>query len=204
MADKTRKNALHAGSGPAWPHPLLARREALQAGAIGLLGLGINHLGGLQSLLSGTAAGADLASPRGTAKNCIFIFLSGGLAQHESFDMKPDATAEVRGEFRPIATATPGLQICEHLPMLAARSSQWALCRSLTHSSNEHSAGHHIMLTGRSQLPAGFQPNAPSRRDSPPSLPSPAEPSQTWACRPPQTSRRPRCFPNSWCTTADA
>ena len=167
MADKTRKNALHAGSGPAWPHPLLARREALQAGAIGLLGLGINHLGGLQSLQSGTAAGADLASPRGTAKNCIFIFLSGGLAQHESFDMKPDATAEVRGEFRPIATATPGLQICEHLPMLAARSSQWALCRSLTHSSNEHSAGHHIMLTGRSQLPAGFQPNAPSRRDSP-------------------------------------
>lgn len=146
-------------------HPQLARREALQAGAIGLLGLGVNHLSGLHSLAS--AGEPQVAGREQTAKNCIFIFLSGGLAQHESFDMKPQASEEVRGEFRPIATATPGVQICEHLPMLAARSQQWALCRSLTHSSNEHSAGHHIMLTGRSQLPRGFQPNAPSRSDAP-------------------------------------
>ncbi|HIG74230.1 MAG TPA: DUF1501 domain-containing protein, partial [Bacteroidetes bacterium] len=66
------------------------------------------------------------------AKNVIYIFLSGGLAQHESFDMKPNAPKEVRGEFNPISTKTPGIQICEHLPELAKRSEQWALCRSLT------------------------------------------------------------------------
>ena len=51
----------------------------------------------------------------------IYIFLSGGLAQHESFDLKPDAADGIRGEFRPIATRTPGIQICEHLPRLAQR-----------------------------------------------------------------------------------
>jgi hypothetical protein len=146
-------------------HMPLARREALQVGAIGLLGLGINHLMGLGD--RGVARAATAEVKAGTAKKCIFIFLSGGLAQHESFDMKPQASDDVRGEFRPMATQTPGLQICEHLPLLAVRSNQWALCRSLTHGSNEHSAGHHIMLTGRSKLPAGFQPNAPSRSDAP-------------------------------------
>lgn len=146
-------------------HPPLGRRQALQVGAIGLLGLGINHLTGLDEASRVHGESAPLQS--GRAKKCIFIFLSGGLAQHESFDMKPEASDDVRGEFRPIATQTVGLQICEHLPMLAARSRQWAVCRSLTHGSNEHSAGHHIMLTGRSTLPAGFQPNAPSRGDYP-------------------------------------
>jgi len=89
----------------------------------------------------------------------IYIFLSGGLAQHDSFDMKPAAPAEIRGEFKPIDTSTPGLQICEHLPLLAQRSHLWALCRSLTHPSNDHSAGHHIMLTGRTPLPPGFNPS---------------------------------------------
>jgi hypothetical protein len=134
----------------------------LQAGAIGLLGLGSNHLQGLRETNA-----AEGAIPSGKAKSCIFIFLSGGLAQQDSFDMKPDAPEDIRGEFRPIATKTPGLQICEHLPMLAERSEMWALCRSLTHGSNEHSAAHHIMLTGHSQLPTGFQPNSPSRSDRP-------------------------------------
>lgn len=141
-------------------HPQLPRRTALTAGAIGLLGLGMNHLAALQ------AAGAEPpAVSRGKA--CIFIFLSGGLAQHESFDLKPDAPAEIRGEFEPIATRTPGIQICEHLPLLAARSPSWAICRSLTHSSNEHSQGHHIMLTGRSDLPPNFDPSRPRDTDHP-------------------------------------
>ena len=138
-------------------HPRINRRVALQAGGIGLLGMGMNHLQALR------AEGA----PRRTAKSCIFIFLSGGLAQHESFDMKPDAPAEVRGEFNPISTKTPGTQICEHLPMLAERSELWSLCRSLTHSSNEHSAGHCIMLTGRSSLATGFNPSRPMPTDYP-------------------------------------
>jgi hypothetical protein len=105
--------------------------------------------------------------PTTTAKRVIYIFLSGGLAQHDSFDMKPDASDDVRGEFKPIQTRTPGLQICEHLPQLAERSQMWSICRSLTHSSNEHSQGHHIMLTGRSEMPAGFSGSKPQAIDWP-------------------------------------
>jgi hypothetical protein len=101
------------------------------------------------------------------ARSVIYIFLSGGLAQHDSFDLKPEAPDDIRGEFRPIPTRTPGLQICEHLPMLAARSHLWSLLRSLTHRSNDHSAGHHIMLTGRSDLPGGFDPGRPKPTDWP-------------------------------------
>lgn len=145
---------------PNFRHPRIPRRTALQAGGIGILGLGTNHLQGLRAM---AAPGVPQQPPRA----CIFIFLSGGLAQQDSFDPKPDAPAEVRGEFRSIATATPGLQICEHLPELALRSRMWSLCRSLTHSSNDHSAGHHIMLTGRSELPPGFSPGTPRPQDWP-------------------------------------
>ena len=97
-------------------------------------------------------------------KSVIYIFLSGGLAQHESFDMKPDAPDTIRGEFKPIATRTPGIQICEHLPLLAERSDMWALVRSLAHPHPDHSAGHMLMLSGRSQLPPVSTARSPSRR----------------------------------------
>jgi len=141
------------------PHPKIPRRAALQAGAVGLLGLGMDHLAALQA-----AAGPAAPPP---ARSVIFIFLSGGLSQLDSFDLKPDAPAEVRGEFRPIETATPGVRICEHLPLLARRSRHWALVRSLTHPSNDHSAGHQIMLTGRTELPPGFDPSRPRPGDWP-------------------------------------
>lgn len=127
-------------------HPLLTRRAALQAGAVGLLGLGMNHLEALRA-----------AGPAPRARACIYIFLSGGLAQQDSFDLKPDAPDTIRGEFKPIATRTPGQFICEHLPLLAQRSSRWSLVRSLTHPSNSHTHGHLMMLTGRSEVPPGFQ-----------------------------------------------
>lgn len=141
------------------PTQLRTRREMIQAGAIGLLGLGMNHLTGLQALA------APAKPPR--AKSVIYIFLSGGLAQHESFDMKPDAPMEVRGEFKPIRTRTPGTHICEHLPKLARISEKWSLVRSLTHGSSDHSLGHHIMLTGRSEAPLSFDPNKPKKSDHP-------------------------------------
>ncbi|HUG93682.1 MAG TPA: DUF1501 domain-containing protein [Planctomycetaceae bacterium] len=144
--------------------PGVSRRTAIQAGAIGLLGLGMNHV---RALRAAAPRREDTASDGARAKTCIYIFLSGGLAQHDSFDLKPDAPDTIRGEFQPIATATPGIEICEHLPLLAARSGLWALCRSLTHPSNEHSAGHHIMLTGRTSLPPGFSPNQPGPTDWP-------------------------------------
>lgn len=147
-----------------WTHSTISRRTAIQAGAIGLLGLGMNHVAALRAARGNAGASA---SSSGRAKSCIYIFLSGGLGQHDSFDMKPDAPDTVRGEFQPIATRTPGLQICEHLPLLAERSHLWALCRSLTHPSNDHSAGHQIMLTGRTMLPPGFNPSAPRPTDFP-------------------------------------
>ncbi|MCI0534608.1 MAG: DUF1501 domain-containing protein [Verrucomicrobiales bacterium] len=149
-------------NGEKHPGIRVTRRCAIQAGAIGLLGLGFNHLAALKAM----AAPAS-AAPKSKTKSVIYIFLSGGLAQQESFDLKPGAPEEIRGEFRPISTRTAGLEICEHLPELARRSPKWALVRSLTHPSNDHSAGHHIMLTGRTELPEGFDPAKPKPSDWP-------------------------------------
>ncbi len=145
-------------------HPVVTRRVAISAGAVGLLGLGMNHLAAMRTM---AAVGAGRITAGSRAKSVIYIFLSGGLAQHDSFDLKPDAPEDIRGEFKPIATNTPGIQICEHLPMLAQRSHLWALVRSLTHRSNDHSAGHHMMLTGRSEMPIGFNPSVPRPQDWP-------------------------------------
>ncbi len=145
-------------------HPAFTRRTALQAGAVGLLGLGVHHLAALRAAAA-TSAGAGARPFR--ARAAIYIFLSGGLSQLESFDLKPDAPADVRGEFHPVATRTPGVRICEHLPLLAQRSHLWALVRSLTHRTNDHSLGHLFMLTGRSEAPPGFSPNGPKPTDWP-------------------------------------
>lgn len=143
-------------------HPRLSRRTALQAGSIGLLGLGMNHVAGLRSMANDN--GQALPSRH---KAVIFIFLSGGLAQHESFDPKQDAPDNIRGEFAPIATRVPGVQISEHLPLLAAISHKWSMVRSLTHPYNEHSIGHHVMLTGRTEQPVGFDSVRPTPHDHP-------------------------------------
>jgi len=137
-------------------HPRWTRRAAIQAGAVGILGLGMNHLAALGAV-----------TQKARAKSVIYVFLSGGLSQHDTFDMKPEAPREVRSVFDSIATRTPGLRICEHLPRLARCSERWALVRSMTHPSNDHSAAHHIMLTGRSDLPLGFDPNKPKDTDWP-------------------------------------
>ena len=123
-------------------HPRLSRRQWLQAGSIGLMGLSLADV-----------EAARKQNRRSTVKSVIYLFLSGGLGQHDSFDMKPEAPDNIRGEFEPISTRTPGLQICEHLPRLAACSDRWAVVRSLSHATNDHSLGHHIMLTGRSDAP---------------------------------------------------
>ncbi len=146
---------------PTFQHPTITRRTALQAGAVGLLGLGMNHVEALRALA------APATEKTAKARTVIYIFLSGGLAQQDSFDMKPNAPAEIRGEFKPIATKTAGIQICEHLPMLAQRSHLWALVRSLTHRTNGHSEGHQMMLSGRSDLPPGFDGNTPRPSDYP-------------------------------------
>jgi hypothetical protein len=124
----------------------------------------MNHVPALRAM---ALAGANPSIPERKAKSVIYIFLSGGLSQIDSFDMKPDGPIDTRGEFKPIRTATSGIEICEHMPELAKRSNKWALVRSLTHGSNDHSLGHHIMLTGRSEVPFGFDPNHPGAGDFP-------------------------------------
>jgi len=137
----------------------------IQAGAISLLGLGTNHLSSLRTMAAEERGAGGHVAPNG--KSVIYIFLSGGLSQHDSFDMKPDAPQEVRGDFDPIRTKTPGLHICEHLPELAKRSNLWSLCRSVTHPYNEHSQGHNVMFTGRSDIPVGFDASKPKETDWP-------------------------------------
>jgi hypothetical protein len=128
----------------------LPRRRLLQTGALGLAQLAL-----LQSARAS-------ASPK--AKSVIFVFLTGGLAHQDSFDLKPDAPADIRGEFQPIRTSVPGTQICEHLPLLAARAKQYAIVRSMSTNSDGHEIACHMMLTGRLEMPAGFSlekvPNA--------------------------------------------
>ncbi len=148
-------------------HPIMPRRTAIQIGAVGLLGLGTNHV---QALRAATPETKPLLG--GSAKSCIYIFLSGGLAQHESFDLKPNAPVEIRGEFNPVSTATPGIQISEHLPELSKRSEHWALVRSLTHPTNSHTVGHYFMLTGRSVPSPGFRGDRMPRATDWPSLAS--------------------------------
>ena len=143
----------------AWREPVMTRRQTLQAGTIGLLGLGIAELGALR-------ARADSRKPR--ARSAIFVFLTGGLSHLDSFDLKPDAPDSIRGEFKPIATKTTGLQICEHLPMLAERSPGWSLVRSIATGSDGHEEACHMLLTGRLDLPVGFSTtNVPNPHEWP-------------------------------------
>ena len=95
---------------PVPTHLRLSRRTALQAGSVGLLGLGMNHVAELRSEAAGPTVGEKVR--KGRAKSVIFVFLSGGLTQHESFDPKPKAPQVIRGDFDPISTSTPGFQIC--------------------------------------------------------------------------------------------
>lgn len=118
------------------------RREFLRAGSLGLFGLS------LKELLAGQAVAAS-SERIARAKACIVLFMWGGPAQQDTWDPKPDAPSEYRGEFQPISTSVPGLQICEHLPLLAQRADQLAVIRSMTHDNVSHTHATHYLLTGR-------------------------------------------------------
>jgi hypothetical protein len=77
----------------------------------------------------------------------------GGPAHQDTWDLKPEAPAEVRGEFKPISTNVPGIQICEHFPLLAQRTDKLAIIRSMTHNNVDHTAATHFLLTGQPPLP---------------------------------------------------
>src|SRR6516164_5900928 len=126
----------------------IIRREFIQVGFSGLLGIGLTDF-----LASRVAASPQKNGARGgpsppRAKSVILVFLTGGLSHLDSFDMKPDAPEGIRGEFKPIKTAVPGVMMCEHLPELAARADQLAVVRSLAHGYTNHLNATHEILTG--------------------------------------------------------
>ncbi|HWB10334.1 MAG TPA: DUF1501 domain-containing protein [Pirellulales bacterium] len=119
------------------------RRALLRAGSLALVNLGWPEL--MTARAGAPAAPASFAR----AKSCILLFMWGGPAHQDTWDLKPEAPAEIRGEFQPIATRVPGIQICEHLPLLAKRADKLAIVRSLTHSNVDHTASTHFLLTGQ-------------------------------------------------------
>ena len=142
-------------------HPIndsLSRRQLVQAGAAGFLGLS------MPDVAAWRAAAGDSGS---SAKSVIFIYAIGGMSQLETFDLKPQAPAGIRGEFQPIATSS-GMHICEHLPMLAKRSHLFSLVRTVSHEQNGHLQGCMLMQSGRSTLPPGFR--GPAQRSDWPGI----------------------------------
>ncbi len=148
--------------GDAW-----SRREWLQAGAIGALGIG------LPGLLRNHAQAASRPRPSsltsfGRAKSCLLVFMTGGPPQHETFDPKPNAPLEIRGPFRSIPTSIPGIHFSELLPAIARKAHRVTIIRSMTTDINSHSSSGHFMLTGYPH-PAG-NAETPATSDDFPSL----------------------------------
>ncbi|MCH2400857.1 MAG: DUF1501 domain-containing protein [Pirellulales bacterium] len=134
------------------------RRTFLRLGGVSALGVGLPWGMPLPSV---TAADGG-----GRAKSVIMLYMIGGPPQHETFDMKPAAGSNIRGEFKPISTAVPGFQVCEYLPLLASAAEKYAVIRSVHHDQTFHAAGVHYNLTGWQHAPRAGQPFL-SRRDAP-------------------------------------
>jgi uncharacterized protein (DUF1501 family) len=123
-------------------HDSITRRQSLQ---LGVAAFGLS----LPRLLAADAAGRSATRPA-AAKSVIILYLSGGPSQLDMWDMKPNASEEVRGTFQPISTTVPGTQICEHLPRMAKLAHRYAIVRSMTHDEGDHlRAGHWILTGGR-------------------------------------------------------
>jgi hypothetical protein len=129
------------------------RRDCLQLGLGGLLGSGFVsalRAADRRDKPGGSSAGGS------TAKSCILIWMDGGPTHFETFDPKPNAPAEYRGDFKAIPTAVPGVQFSEHLTQLAKNLKQFAIIRSIRHDQGNHGAGNHYMMTGAPpRIPVG-------------------------------------------------
>ncbi|HMC65790.1 MAG TPA: DUF1501 domain-containing protein [Gemmataceae bacterium] len=123
----------------------IERRQFLQIGGLGALGLNLAGLFRASEALAAPSAAASAAR----IKACIFIFYYGGPSHLDTYDLKPDAPAEVRGEFKSIATTVPGLRICEHLPRMAKVMHKVAVIRSMHHTNRLHDSASIETHTGR-------------------------------------------------------
>lgn len=125
------------------------RRQFVRGLGFGMLGVALPEL--MQGLAQAGSPTSVSTASRPKAKRCIMIFLFGGPSQSDTWDMKPDAEAEYRGEFKPIATAVPGISCCEHLPRTAKLAKHLAVIRSLTmtgYGIGDHHADTYYVLTG--------------------------------------------------------
>lgn len=128
----------------------MLRRHWLQLGVAGLAGGSFANL--LQ--LRETCAASLPANKK--PSSCILIWMDGGPTHFETFDPKPEAPVEIRGEFQPIQTNVSGIQICEYLPQLASIANKYAIVRSVCHNQGNHGAGNHYMMTGAPpRIPVG-------------------------------------------------
>lgn len=116
----------------------------LRVGGLSALGLTATQLARLR-----TAKAADSSTEKRRQNSCVFLFLFGGPSQIDLWDMKPNASAEIRGEFQPVATKTPGIQICEHLPRLGQQMDKLCLLRSMQHKMNVHGPACSEIFSGR-------------------------------------------------------
>jgi hypothetical protein len=140
----------------------LSRREILRVGGLGALGLSLPHLLGSRAV---QAAPARVAASFGKARSCIVLFLMGAPPQHSTWDPKPSAPPEVRGEIGPIATAVPGVHIGELMPRLARWTDKLAILRAVSTGDNAHSSSGYYMMTGRPHQPLNTEnanPGAPN------------------------------------------
>lgn len=137
----------------------LDRRGWLQVGALGVVGSILPWQQSANSLLASdnqSPKSFELASVSGKAKSVLIVLLSGGPSQLDMWDPKPEAPAEVRGEFSSIATTIPGVAICEHMPRLAKQTNFWTLLRTMSHREHNHLLATHVALTGRdTPIPRG-------------------------------------------------
>lgn len=125
----------------------ITRRELVRVGGLGAFGLAMPHLAQAQPF-----AGSD-SRTFGKAKHCIVLFLLGGPPQHETWDPKPDAPVDVRGDFNPISSAVPGLMVGELMPQVATLTDRIAVLRGMSTNDNAHSASGYWMLTGKPHTP---------------------------------------------------
>lgn len=134
----------------------VSRRSFLKVGSLGVGGLGLSDLLRLRA-----EAKSDAALDRDTS--IIFIWLPGGPPHMETYDMKPNAPADYRGDFRPIPTNVAGIDVCELLPLHAKIADKFTLIRSVAHEFADHGGGHKRFLTGRKPAePTGFVNDAPA------------------------------------------
>jgi hypothetical protein len=122
----------------------ITRRSFLQLGSLGACGLSLPKL--LQARAPDAADSA--ARGLGKAKSCIILFQQGGPSHHDTFDMKPESPAEIRGEFQPISTSVPGYRVCELMPLVARQAHRFAVVRGVHHEDSQHNNAGYAALTG--------------------------------------------------------